>query len=123
MNGHSSTAQPAVITMLVGTWQVILVLSKGITLYLACLLRDGVLPGALSQMKGPIFLRFLPLRHSISQHFTVLLMRHAHKRTAAVVERMGGVTAGLPSLQVSTLKLLRLCSVFFCFFSTTLSSV
>ena len=51
-------------------------------------------------MKGPIFLRFLPLRHSLSQHFTVLQMRDAVKRTAAVVEQMGGVTADLPSLKV-----------------------
>ena len=60
-----------------------------------------MLPGALSQMDGPFILRFLPLRHSISQYFIVLLMRHALKRTAAVVEQMGGVTVGLPSSQVS----------------------
>ena len=59
-----------------------------------------MLPGALSHMEGAIFLRFLPLRHSISQHFIVPLMRHALRRTAAVVEQMGGVIADLPSLQV-----------------------
>ena len=59
-------------------------------------------PGVLSQMKGSIFLRFLPLRHSISQSFTVVLMRDI-KRGAAVVEQEGDVIAGLPSLQVSLL--------------------
>ena len=34
--GHSSTAQSAVVTLLVGSWQDTLKLSKGITLYLAC---------------------------------------------------------------------------------------
>ena len=58
------------------------------------------------------FLRFLPLRHSISQHFIVLLMRHAQKRTAAVVERMGGVTAGPPSLQVRTFAMC-LCEILY----------
>ena len=99
MNGHSSTVQSVVITLLVGTWQVIPLLSKEITLYLVCSLRDGVLPHALNQVKEPISLRFLPPRHSISQHFTVLLMRDLKR--AAVVEQVGGVTAGLPSLQVS----------------------
>ena len=45
-------------------------------------------------------------RHSISQHFTVLLMRHAIKRIAAVVEQGGDVTADLPSLQVSPFGML-----------------
>ena len=60
-------------------------------------------PGALSQMEGPISLRFLPRRHSIGQRFTVLQMRDTDikKRRAAVVEQGGGVIAGLPSLQVS----------------------
>ena len=62
-------------------------------------------PGAVSQMKGPIFLRFLPLRHSISQHFTVLLIRHAMRRRAAVVEQMGDATAGQLSLQVKHVKI------------------
>ena len=61
-----------------------------------------MVPGALSQMKGHFFLRFLPLRHSISRRFIVLLMRDAVKRIAAVVEQTGGVTAGPPSLQVRT---------------------
>jgi len=39
--------------------------------------------------------------HSISQYFIVLLMRHTLKKSAAVVEQMGGVTVGLPSSQVS----------------------
>ena len=71
-----------------------------------------MLPGALSHMEGAIFLRFLPLRHSISQHFIVLLVRHAVKRTAAVVEQGGDVSAGLPSLQVSTLRLTTFVEVF-----------
>ena len=100
MSGHSSTAQPVVVTLLVGTWQVILVLSKGITLYLACSSRDGVVSGARSQMKEPILLRYSLLRQSISQHFTVLHLRDAKR--AAVVEQMGGVTADLPSLKVRT---------------------
>ena len=100
MSGHSSTAQPVVVTLLVGTWQVILVLSKGITLYLACSSRDGVVSGARSQMKEPILLRYSLPRHSICQHFTVLHMRDIKR--AAVVEQEGGVTAGLPSLQVRT---------------------
>ena len=102
MNGHSSTAQCTVITLLVGTWQVIPLLSGGITLYLVCWLRDRVFPGALSQMEGPIFLRFLPLGHSISQRFTVVLLRDL--KWAAVVEQVGGVIAGLPSLQVSLFR-------------------
>ena len=44
-------------------------------------------PGALSEMKGLIFLRFLPPRNSVSQHFTVLLMRDIER--AAVVEKVG----------------------------------
>ena len=60
-------------------------------------------PGALSQMEGPIFLRFLPPRHSIGQHFTVLQIRDVdiNIKRAAVVEQEGDVIAGLPSLQVS----------------------
>ena len=65
-----------------------------------------MLPHALSQVKGLFSLRFLPPRHSISQHFTVLLMRHAIKRIAAVVEQGGDVTADLPSLQVSPFGML-----------------
>ena len=103
INGHSSTAQSAAVILLVGTWRVILVPSEGITLYLACWLREDVLPGALSQMKGPISLRFLPPRHSISQHFTVLLMRHIEER-AAVVKHMGGVTASQPSSLVGLFR-------------------
>ena len=60
-------------------------------------------PSALSQMEGPIFLRFLLLRHSISQHFTVVPMRDVE--WAAVVEQEGDVIAGLPSLQVSLIVL------------------
>ena len=56
-----------------------------------------MLPGALCHMKEPIFWRFLPLMHLISQYFIVLLMRHTLKERAAVVEQMGGVTVGLPS--------------------------
>ena len=63
-----------------------------------------MLPRALSQMKGPISLRFLPLRHSISQHSTVLLMRDVIKRGAAVVEQERGVTAGLPSSLVNLFR-------------------
>ena len=58
MNGHSSTAQSIVITLLVGTWQVILLLSEG-SLYLDSWLRDRMFPGALSQMEGPIFFEVL----------------------------------------------------------------
>ena len=63
-----------------------------------------MLPHALGQMEGPIFLRFLPPRHSISQHFTVLQMRDIER--AAVVEQKGGVIAGPPSLQVSPFGML-----------------
>ena len=61
-----------------------------------------------SDEKKTFFLKFLPQRHSISQHFTVLQMRDV-ERIAAVVEQKGGVTAGLPSLQVSTFGMLCLC--------------
>ena len=67
-----------------------------------------MLPGALSQVKENIFLKFLPQRHSISQHFIALQMRDVD-RIAAVVEQKGDVTAGLPSLQVSTFGMLCLC--------------
>ena len=61
----------------------------------------GMLLGALSLLKGHFSLSFLPLRHSISQHFIVLLMGHAPKRIAAVVEQMEDVTADQLSSQVA----------------------
>ena len=80
MNGRSSTAQPAVVTLLVGTWQDH---SKAIK-------RNNIVPGLLikrrrasgcteSHGRSHFSLRFLPLRHSISQHFIVLLMRQTRQ--------------------------------------------
>ena len=69
--------------------------------------RDSTCTG--SGEKTLFFLKFLPQRHSISQHFTALQMKDALKRIAAVVEQKESVTAGLPSLQVSMFGMLCLC--------------
>ena len=98
MNGHSSTAQSAVITMLVGTWQVILVLSKEITPYLAWKLEYHLLLCAL-QTEKCISLRCMPLVNSMHQCFTVLLTRDPDSIACAGVP-MGDVTAGQLSSQV-----------------------
>ena len=63
--------------------------------------------GALRQMKGLISLRFMRLRHSISQHFSVLHMSNTTKRGAAVVVKKEDVIADLPSSLVSLFVMLR----------------
>ena len=98
MNGHSSTAQSTVVTMLAGTWQVIIKLSKAITWYLAWKLEYHLLPCAL-QTERCISLRYMLLVHSMHQCFTVLLMK-APDNVACAGVLVGDVTAGQLSSQV-----------------------
>ena len=73
-----------------------------------------MLPAALSQIKEPIFWRFLPLRHSISQHFIVLQMRDPNTIACADV-LLEDVTANQLSSQVALFGMMRFCILLKCF--------
>ena len=103
MNGPCSAVQPTVITLLVGTWLGILLLLEEITLYLASYWKNHLLQDAF-QTKEPISSKFVLLRHSTAQHFTVLPLKKEVVITVDV-EQEESVIVGQLSSQVCLLEM------------------
>ena len=85
--------------------------------------RNNTVPGLLirrwrasrctrSHKNKPIFMRFLPLRHSISQHFTVLQMRDPNTVACADVP-VEDVTTDQLSSQVALFGMMHFCFAIF----------
>ena len=72
------------------------------------LIKRGRASSCTESNKEPIFLWFLPLRHSISQHFTVLQMRDPNTVACADVP-VEDVTADQLSSQVALFGMMHFC--------------